>query len=220
MTEHERILKDLADAVVDMDEVKAAACARQALDTGMEAHMAILEGLSRGMDEVGRRFETGEYFIPQLLVCSDAMYAGIDVLKPHLREDFTSRRSRVVIGVMEGDTHDIGKNLVKLMLEAANFEVLDLGRDVPLETFVSQAEAFDASLVCMSTLMTTTMDRMRDVVRALGSGNGGGRFKTMVGGGPVSQAFADRIGADGYAGDAVSAVQVAKGLLGDDRRHV
>lgn len=211
----QKILSKLATTVVEMDEDGAAAAAQEALDRGIKAHVAIIEGLSKGMEEVGEKYESGEYFIPQLLVCADAMDAGVDVLNPHLEKDFTSQRGRVVIGVVEGDTHDIGKNLVKLMLEAANFEVLDLGRDVPLDQFLDKAKEFDAQLICMSTLMTTTMDGMAKVVEAVREQGLANRFRTMIGGGPVSQSFADKIGADGYAGDAVNAVRMAKQLVAE-----
>jgi methylmalonyl-CoA mutase cobalamin-binding domain/chain len=166
------------------------------------------------MMRASQLFEEEEYFIPELLLCSDAMYAGLDVLQPHLRRDDRKAKVKVVIGVVEGDTHDIGKNLVKIMLDASGFEVVDLGRDVPPQRFVDAAVAEGAGIVAISTLMTTTMDGMAEVIRILDQTGLRERFKVMIGGGPISQAFAQRIGADGYAVSAAEAVRLAKRLVG------
>jgi methylmalonyl-CoA mutase cobalamin-binding domain/chain len=161
-------------------------------------------------------FEREEYFIPELLICSDAMYAGLRVLQPHLPRGAVERKKGiVVIGVVEGDTHDIGKNLVKIMLETAGFEVVDVGRDVAPAVFVERAESAGAHIIGMSTLMTTTMGAMSEVIRILDEKQARPRIKVMVGGGPVSQQFANRIGADGYAANAAGAVALATRL-----RHV
>jgi methylmalonyl-CoA mutase cobalamin-binding domain/chain len=141
------------------------------------------------------------------------MYAGLDILRPHITRESSLHKARVVIGVIRGDVHDIGKNLVALMCEAAGFEIYDLGRDVPAEDFIAKVREVNADMVCVSTLMSTTMDGMAEVVELL---NGNGlreKVTVMVGGGPISQAFADRIGADGYAGNAISAARLAKKLL-------
>jgi len=155
-----------------------------------------------------------EYFIPELLMCSDAMYAGLDVLKPHIRINNKVGKHRVVIGVVEGDTHDIGKNLVKIMLESAGFEVFDLGRDIPPIRFVEKAEEVNAKIIALSTLMTTTMDGMAEVINILNRQKIRDRYKVMVGGGPISQRFADKIGADGYSANAAEAVRLARRLVG------
>lgn len=207
------ILKDLADAVVEMEETRVAELAKEALESGVDACEAIMDGVSKGMEIVGQKYESGEYFIPQLLVCSDAMYIGIDVLKPHLKAELTGQAGRIVIGVVEGDTHDIGKNLVKIMLDTSGFEVHDLGRDVPLRRFVEEAERVCAGMVCMSTLMTTAMGGMEEVLAMLKTEGVRKKYKVMVGGGPISQAYADRIGADGYAPNAAAAVKKARELL-------
>jgi len=207
------ILKKLSDAVVDMDEELAVSAANEALTSGVDAYEAIESGLSNGMERAGQLFEEEEYFIPELLMCSDAMYAGLDVLKPHLKSD-GSKKGTVVIGVIEGDTHDIGKNLVRIMLETGGFEVFDLGRDVPPKAFVDKAKEVNANIIALSTLMTTTMDGMGQVVRLLQEDNVRDGFKVMVGGGPISPSFAKRIGADGYAVNAAEAVKVAKELVG------
>ncbi|MDR1648902.1 MAG: corrinoid protein [Synergistaceae bacterium] len=206
------LLQELAEAVVDMDEDLVRDAARRSVDAGLAAQDAITEGLSKGMEIVGQKYEDGEYFIPQLLLCSDAMYAGVDVLKPHIAKE-EKTRERVVIGVVAGDTHDIGKNLVKLFMETSGFEVFDLGRDVPVESFVSAVREYGAQLVCMSTLMTTTMDGMEKVILRLKEEGLRDRVKVIVGGGPISQAFAEKIGADAYSYSAPNAPSTAMNLI-------
>lgn len=213
MRNKEEILEDLAIAVIDMDEEQAVNAAREAIDTGIPAFEAINEGLVRGMLVVGDKYEQQEYFIPEVLLCSDAMVAGIKVLRPHLPLDSSKVAEKVVIGVVRGDTHDIGKNLVKIMLETAGFEVHDLGRNVPLEDFVEKAMAVGARIIAMSTLMTTTMEGMQTVIEDLKIRGIRDEFLVLIGGGPISQAFADEIGADLYAADANSAVRELKELL-------
>jgi len=207
------ILNRLARGVRDMDEDLTVEAARDALENNIEALTAINEGLVKGMNEAGRLYEEEEYFVPELLLCSDAMYAGLDILVPHLERKAEKSKAKAVIGVVEGDTHDIGKNLVKLMLEVAGFEIYDLGRDVPLADFVAETKKVGADMVCLSTLMSTTMDGMAKVIELLKREGLRDQVVVMVGGGPVSQAFADRIGADGYAANATRAVKIAKRLL-------
>jgi len=214
----QRLFQELSDAVVDMDEDKAVATAREVVDLGLDAYLAIERGLSAGMERAGVLFDEEEYFIPELLMCSDAMYAGMDVLKPHLRLDGVAEKHKVVIGVVQGDTHDIGKNLVKIMLETSGFEVTDLGRDIPPARFVEKAKEIGAGIIALSTLMTTTMDGMAAVVRQLSEEGIRERFKVIVGGGPLSQGFADRIGADGYAVNAADAIRLARSLVGVEVR--
>jgi dimethylamine corrinoid protein len=216
MPENENeLFKALSDAVVGMDEDTTRQLATQAVERGIDACTAIERGLVDGMGRAGELFESEEYFIPELLLCSDAMYAGLNILRPHLRvEDASQRRFKVVIGVVEGDTHDIGKNLVKIMLEASGFNIIDLGRDIPPQRFVDTAVAENADIIALSTLMTTTMDAMAEVVETLQKTNLRERFKVIVGGGPISSAFADRIHADGYANSAPNAVKLVKRLAG------
>ncbi|WP_338825874.1 Methionine synthase [Moorella thermoacetica] len=209
----EELLQQLADAVVEMDEEKARETAAAYVQNKFDPYEAIELGLSEGMRRVGRLYEEEEYFIPELLMCSDAMYAGLDIIRPHLKRETGPAKHRVVIGVVQGDTHDIGKNLVKIMLESSGFEVIDLGRDVPLDRFVAKARSTDAELLALSTLMTTAMDGMKDVISMLERENLRDRIKVMVGGGPVSRDFAERIGADGYAADAAEAVKLARSLV-------
>jgi dimethylamine corrinoid protein len=211
---HNELFQALSDAVVEMDEDRTRQLSIQAVEHGVDAYAAIDRGLVHGMSRAGELFESEEYFIPELLLCSDAMYAGLDILKPHLEQNTDHRRQKIVMGVVEGDTHDIGKNLVKIMLEASGFEVLDLGRDIPPQRFVETAVAENACVIALSTLMTTTMDAMAEVIQLLEAAKLRERFKVIIGGGPISQAFADRIGADGYASGAPSAVRLVEELVG------
>jgi dimethylamine corrinoid protein len=212
--EKEKLFKKLSDAVVNMDEEETVLLSKKVVVDGYDAYEAIDKGLADGMDRAGKLFEEEEYFIPELLMCSDAMYAGLDVLKPHIRINNKVGKHRVVIGVVEGDTHDIGKNLVKIMLESAGFEVFDLGRDIPPIRFVEKAEEVNAKIIALSTLMTTTMDGMAEVINILNRQKIRDRYKVMVGGGPISQRFADKIGADGYSANAAEAVRLARRLVG------
>jgi len=210
--DREDILQDLADGVLNLDEDLAVAAAREAIDAGLDAFDAITNGLVVGMNKAGNLYDEEEYFVPELLICSDALYAALDILKPHIKLQKDEEKIGCVIGVVEGDTHDIGKNLVKIMLDVAGFEIHDLGRNVPLADFVEKAKEVGAQMICLSTLMTTTMDGMSTVIEMLKEEGIRDRFKVLVGGGPISQAFADRIGADGYADNAANAVRVAKQL--------
>jgi corrinoid protein of di/trimethylamine methyltransferase len=208
----EEVLKDLAESVVNMDEELASRTAREAIESGLDPYDAISNGLVIGMNKAGELYENEEYFVPEILICSDAMYVALDILKPHLKKENGAEKVGCVIGVVQGDTHDIGKNLVKIMLDVAGFEIHDLGRNVPPSGFVEKAKEVNAGLICMSTLMTTTMDGMASVIEMLKEEGIRSRFKVMIGGGPISQGFADRIGADGYADNAAGAVRVAKSL--------
>ena len=219
MSREEELHKGLSEAVVNMDEDLARELAQAVVDEGFDAYEAIDKGLSAGMEEVGRLYEEEEYFIPELLLCSDAMYAGIEILKPHIVKREDAVRHTVVIGVVEGDTHDIGKNLVKIMLESAGFDVIDVGRDIPAAAFVKAAEAHHAEIIALATLMTTAMPAMREVLEVLEKEAKRGKFKVIVGGGPISPAFADKIGADVYAVNAAEAARLARELVsqgGDD----
>lgn len=209
----EEYFRELSEAVVEMDEERTVSTAIASLEAGVDAYDAIQQGLSAGMERAGQLFEEEEYFIPELLMCSDAMYAGLEVLKPHLKKTAESRGT-VVIGVIQGDTHDIGKNMVRIMFETGGFTVVDLGRDVAPQKFVDTAREVKADIIALSTLMTTTMDGMGTVVKLLVEANLREGIKVMVGGGPISPGFAKRIGADGYAVNAAEAVKVARELVG------
>lgn len=207
------ILEELANSVIEMDEKKAVRLCEEAMAKGVDPYLAISQGLAQGMKTMGEGYEKGTCFVPELLLASDAMYAGMNVLRPHLKVAKDSANYRVVIGVVEGDTHDIGKNLVKIMLEAAGFQMTDLGSDVPLSRFVETAVAEKADMICLSSLMSTTMLRMADFITMLSEEGVRERFKVMVGGACVSPSFARQIGADGYAPDALAAVRKARTLL-------
>jgi dimethylamine corrinoid protein len=209
----DELYKKLAQTIVDMDEEETVKLSKQVITENYDAYEAIDKGLSVGMEEAGKLFEEEEYFVPELLLCSDAMYAGLDILKPHIKANNNEVRHKVVIGVIEGDTHDIGKNLVKIMLETAGFDVVDLGRDISAITFVEKAKEEKAEIIAISTLMTTTMEGMNEVIQILKEEKRRDDFKIMIGGGPVSQGFADKIGADGYSVNATEAVALAKRLV-------
>ncbi len=171
------------------------------------------EGLISGMEEVGRRFECGEYYVPEMLVSARAMKTGLALLRPHLVAAKVQAVGRVVIGTVQGDLHDIGKNLVGMMLEGAGFEVIDLGVDVSPDKFVAAVKEHQPDLVACSALLTTTMTRMQDIIRSLQASGLRDRVKVMIGGAPVTDRYASEIGANGFAPDAASAATIAKGLI-------
>lgn len=217
MSKKEELLKRLSDDVLEMEEEDVREAAKLYLQEGYPVLEGILEGLVDGMNRAGELFEEEEYFVPDILLCSDAMYAGLEILKPHLPAKEDSRKQKGIIGVVEGDTHDIGKNLVKIMLEAAGFEMVDLGRDVSPDRFVEAVKAEQADFLCMSTLMSTTMTGMQTVIGRLEAEGVRDTVKVMIGGGPVSRKYADQIGADGYSENAVEAVKLARKLVGNGR---
>lgn len=207
------LLKKLSEAVVEMDEDLAIETSKKFIENDFEAYEGIANGLAVGMDKAGQLYEEEEYYIPELLMCSDAMYAGLDELRPYLKKEQSENKYKAVVGVVEGDTHDIGKNLFKIMLETTGFDVCDLGRDIPPIEFINKAKELNANLIGMSTLMTTTMDNMQVVIDMLKEENMRDDVIVMVGGGPISQSFADKIGADGYAPEASKAARLAKELV-------
>ena len=213
MTSQKEYLDKMAKMVVEMEDEEIGDLCREYLNEGYDPEDAIFNGLIKGMNEVGKLFEEEEYFISDLLICSDAMYNGIDVLKEKIESYGENNLATAVIGVVEGDTHDIGKNLVKLMLEVNGFKMIDLGKDVPAEKFVDEAIKNKAQFIMMSTLMTTTMANMKKVIDILNERNIRDQFIVMVGGGPVSESFAKDIGADAYSENANEAVKVAKSLI-------
>jgi len=210
----------LSNAVLELEEDLAKTLSQEAVDKGYDAWNTIENGLLDGVNRAGKLFDEEEYFVPELLIAADAMYAGLDILRPHIKKNAPDHKRKVVIGVVQGDTHDIGKNLVRIMLEVSGFEVHDLGRDVPPQKFVDKAKEIGAEVIALSTLMTTTMERMRDVVQILEKEKIRDRFKVIVGGSPLSQAFSDRIGADGYSAKAAQAVLLVKRLLQLDPQAV
>ncbi|MBO0535814.1 cobalamin-binding protein [Clostridium botulinum] len=206
----EELIKKLSESVVEMEEEETVELAKECIEKDISAYEAIDKGLANGMNRAGELYEEGEYYIPELLMCSDAMYSGLEILKPHLKKNDLGKKHKIVIGVIQGDTHDIGKNLVKIMMETEGFEVVDLGRDVPPRDFVDKAKEIEADIICMSTLMTTTMDGMEEVIKLLKEEGIREKVTVMIGGGPISQNFADKIGADVYTTDASKAAKYAK----------
>lgn len=204
-------INDVYEAVLRFDKGGMAALVRQELDAGTDIPSLLNEGLIAALDEVGERFSRGELFIPEMLQAAQTAQQGLDILKPLLTETDNRSAGTVVIGTVKGDLHDIGKSLVKMMLKGAGFQVVDVGVDVPVERFVQAVEENRADILALSALLTTTMPAMGDAVAAF-RGNGS-RVKVMVGGAPVTEAFAERIGADGYAGDASQAVSLARRLM-------
>jgi len=185
----------------------------EALATGVAPATILNKGMIAAMAEVGRLFEAGEYFVPEMLIAARAMKTGTEILKPHLQEAQVRSAGKVVIGTVKGDLHDIGKNLVGMMLEGAGFEIHDLGTDVPPEKFVEAVRTSGANVVGLSALLTTTMPGMKTIIEALAQAGLRHRVKVIVGGAPLTDAYARQIGADGYAPDASRAVALTKSLL-------
>jgi 5-methyltetrahydrofolate--homocysteine methyltransferase len=208
------IYGQLSEAVLggNLKEIKK--LTQSALDSGLPPQQILDQGLLPGMDEVGQRFKVGDMFIPEVLLSAKTMAAAMEVLKPHLAAGQSSGRGTVVIGTVQGDLHNIGKNLVAMMLEGAGFTVVDLGIDVKPQAFVDAAKQHKPQLLGMSALLTTTMPRMGDTVRALREAGIRDQIKIMVGGAPVTEDFVKKIGADAYAPNAASAVDIAKELVG------
>lgn len=206
-----QILEAIRNAVVQYDEDQCAGWCKTALQEGLDAYEATMTGLAAGMDIVGELYTRQEYFVPELLLCSDALYAGLDILRPHLRADSAGHKGKLLLGVVEGDIHDIGKSLVKTMFEASGWEVVDLGKDVKLDRFVEEQRKVKADLVGLSALMTTSMMAIEKAIAMLKASDP--EVKVLVGGAPLNQEIARKFGADGYAQDAVSAVKQAGRLI-------
>ena len=203
----------MSDALVAMNEQKVKELVREALDQGVLAREILNKGLVPGMDIVGEKMENGDMFIPEVLMSAKAMSAAVEILKPLLGDEGLTAAGKVVIGTVKGDLHDIGKNLVGLMLESAGFEVYNLGVDVAPEEFARAVQEKGADLLGLSALLTTTMPMMKKTIDAVVESGLRDSVKVIVGGAPVNQKFADEIGADGYASDAGSANKLAKALL-------
>jgi len=212
--EIEKLWKELAEAVVQMDEERARMLAQKVLDEGFSPKDAILHGLAEGMRQVGEKFAQKCYFVPEVLVCAEAMYAGFDILKEHVPDEEKRKGMSVIIGVVEGDFHDIGKNIVALMLQTAGFIIHDLGSNVPVERFIQRIRELKPDIVALSTLMTTTLETVKDIVNEIRLRFAHKPPKIMIGGASVSQNFAVEIGADFYGEDAQDAVKGAKQLIG------
>ncbi len=216
MADHAEIFGRLRQAVMDGDEDASVATANAVVAEGIDPQKAIMEGLAAGMAEMGRLYEEGECYVPELMVSSEALYAGLDILRPLVVASGSDDRMGVaVIGAVQGDIHDIGKNLVKMMLEVNGIEVHDLGRDVQMEKFIEEAQRVDADLLCLSALMTTTIIAIKDYMPEFKAKLP--KTKIMIGGAPLNQHLADEWGADGYGDNAMEAARVAARLLGGAR---
>ena len=207
-------LKGLAEGIINGNMAKAKELTQAAVNEGVAPREILEQGLIAGMNVVGDRFKKNEFYVPEVLIAARAMHAGMDILKPALSKSGVEPVAKVAVGTVKGDLHDIGKNLVVMMLEGAGFEVIDMGVDVEAEKFASAVQESSAKLIGLSALLTTTMPSMKTTIEALQSKGLRDKVKVMVGGAPLTQEYADEIGADGYAPDAASAVDKAKQLLG------
>ncbi len=212
---HENILQDLSSSVIEGDSAKAEATAKRALERGMDPLLAITDGLNKGMARVGDDFSKLKVYLPEVMMAADAMKAALAILEPAaLKKDSSSLKKRkIVIATIMGDIHDIGKNIVALLMRANGFEVYDMGRDIPIDAMINKALDTQSDIIAASTLLSTSMPYMEDLLKLLKERNLRERFTVMVGGGPVTREWAEEIGADGYGDDGDEAVRVAKELL-------
>jgi 5-methyltetrahydrofolate--homocysteine methyltransferase len=207
------VLEQIAQELFSGNAKAVAELVQRALDEGITPGEVLTGGLIKGMNEVGIKFKNNEIYVPEVLIAARAMKAGMEILKPRLAETGAKPMAKMVIGTVKGDLHDIGKNLVSMMMEGAGFEVIDLGIDVPAEKFIQAVKENNPQIVGMSALLTTTMVQIRENIKAFNEAGIRNQVKIMIGGAPVTQKFADEVGADGYAPDAASAVDKAKELL-------
>ncbi len=205
--------QDLADSIIRGDNIKSKDITQKLIDGGVSAVEILNDGLVPGMDVVGKKFKANEMYIPEVLIAARAMHAAMEVIKPLLAESDTNARGKIIIGTVQGDLHDIGKNLVGMMLEGGGYTVIDLGVDIPPEKFVEEVKKNGIKLIGLSALLTTTMTGMKTVIDTLKKDKETAQVKVMVGGAPLTQEYADSIGAAGYAPDASSAVDLANKLL-------
>ncbi|MCC7264279.1 MAG: corrinoid protein [Candidatus Latescibacteria bacterium] len=206
-------LQGIAQSVIKGQAAKVEELVRQALDEKVPVRQILHEGLIAGMNVVGDYFKNNKFYVPEVLIAARAMKKGMEMIRPQLKAEKVEPLGRACIGTVKGDLHDIGKNLVAMMLEGAGFEVVDLGIDVPPNRFIEAVKTQGVQIVCMSALLTTTMSGMKTTVEALKEAGVSGQVRTMIGGAPVTQTYADQIGANGYAPDAASAVEKAKELV-------
>lgn len=209
------ILEKLKTVIINFDLEGCGKAAQEALELGISPYEAIMEGMAKGMEAVGGKYSSGEYFLPELVMAGETMKAGMEVLMPHLSRATGQKRRRVLIGTVEGDLHDIGKNIVIAMLMSSAFEVIDLGVDVSADVFVEKTRKLKPNIVAMSALLTSTMPAMKEVIDALRSANLRDKVKIMVGGRPLTEEYAKQIGADAYGKDGIEAAKKAKQLLGE-----
>jgi len=210
----EPVIKEIYDSILNGQQKVSSAKVQEALDQGINPADILNDGMVAAMAEVGRLFEEGEYYVPEMLIAARAMQSGLAVLKPRLAAADVKSSGKVIAGTVKGDLHDIGKNLVCMMLEGAAFEIVDLGSDVSPEKFVEAVRTSGADIVAMSALLTTTMPNMKVTIEALKAAGLRDKVKVMVGGAPLTDQYAREIGADGYSSDASRAVALAKSLVG------
>ena len=206
-------LKEIAENLIQGKAPQVKELVQKAVDEGQDVQKVLNEGLLAGMSVVGEKFKKNEFYVPEVLIAARAMKQGMEILRPILAEKDIKGAGTVVLGTVRGDLHDIGKNLVGMMLEGAGFEVVDLGVDVPAEKFIQTAKEKNVNIIGLSALLTTTMPAMKEVIDVLNKSELKGKVKVIIGGAPVTQSYADEIGADGYAPDAASATDKAKELL-------
>ncbi len=217
MASKEELIEKLKEGVVEYEEDTVKEISQQWLDDGYEALEGVMDGLAAGMEIVGDLYDKQEYFVPEVLMCADALYGGLDILRPHIPKNEDGVNAQVVIGSIQGDVHDIGKNLVKMMFDVAGWDVHDLGRDVPLENFVEEQLKTDSEVVAMSAMMTTTMLGMKKVIKMIKDKNP--NVAIMLGGAPVTKDVANLFGADGYAESAGNAVSEGIKMIGRLREY-
>ena len=214
--EDERLLHRLRNAVIYFDDDEMLNTAKECIASGFDVNKAIFEGLLPGIQEVGRLYEEQVYFIPEMLLCSEVLYLGLELFRPYVQKRDMGLRAKVLIGVVCGDIHDIGKNIVKMMLETSGFDVYDLGRDVPVEKFLIQSRVIEPDIICLSTMMSTTLMNMKETIRHIKDAKPD--TKIMVGGCTVTSNISNRLGATGYAPNAYQALKTAIHILSAGKR--
>ena len=208
MSKEEEILTRLRDAIVNLDIEAVQKAAKDAIEAGIPAYKAVIDGMAKGMEIVGQKYEDGEYFLAELIMAGETMKEGMVILEPHLKAGDIKTAGKVVIGTVRGDLHDIGKNVVVTLLKAANFDVIDLGVDVSPEKFVEAVKKHNPDIVAMSALLTTTMIEMESVIEGLKKSGLRDKVKVIIGGAPITPEYAEKIGADAAARDAVEGVRI------------
>lgn len=206
----EKILKKITESIVNLDIDGVKAACKEAVDSGIPAYKAVTDGMAKGMEIVGQKYENNEYFLAELIMAGETMKEGLTVLEPYIKAGDIKKIGKVVIGTVRGDLHDIGKNVVGTLLNAASFDVIDLGVDVPSEKFVEAVENNEPDIVAMSALLTTTMIEMENIIKALKSAGLRNKVKIIIGGAPITPDYAKKIGADAAAKDAVEGINICK----------
>ena len=218
MTEKEEILKKLREGVINFDKEQVVEAAKKSLEIGIPPLEAILDGMATGMETVGELYDKKEYFVPELLMCSEALYGGLDILRPHVKAGDVKVQGSIVLGVVEGDVHDIGKNIIKMMFDISGFTVHDLGRDVPLEKFVEKQLETGSNIVALSAMMTTTMGQMPKAIKKIREKNP--NCKILVGGAPITSEIAKEYGADAYGKNTLDSIQQAIRLMSELKKEI